>query len=591
MSKFIVDEDGQVFHSPISLDEFSYYRDYILVRIFKEFLDLNPKSDIGGWVDYSGPDYWDQGTYNDGHWEGNKFVLDGEYDDVDFTPQNVTFPDGQKPFTRYLTPTYIRVTITDKYGIPKSRTMDVGGFGDGEWMESMLTGNVLEGQILVYNATIPPSGQTNQYITGIEVSGFNAAKGDIVEKVEFKFDRLPDWNAIDYFRDISDIAPEIPIGYFYTPGASDGGAPTIGHTMTTPNKIYFSIWGGSSWSNYDPSITTYYTPYFQIANDKFGVVHIFVPFTNPIPPYPTGYVYDTHRYDWTLAGGLTGPFSMHLTEQLDAFRENNYQIAYDSNGYTHFYYVTVERNGAEAPNTPMRLRHYYQDASGWHSELMFYIGYHPDYIYSDMGQACEAYIDSYGRSHFFESVRDSTLSNYGIMYAHNRDGSWKHEILYPFNGQSVSFLRAWIVGDQQYILASDNAFTDGGLVLYQKEWSETNWTKTWILAEGETEGQSRKTYRDMGKLMISEDGLFAHLLFIADASAENARMWEYYKLNILTLEMEQEYVFGYPNPIYLSTYQKTNIKDMVANLKNGVPVTFTRPDSEYKGFIETLILE
>ena len=78
------------------------------------------------------------------HWEGNKFVLDGEYDDVDFTPQNVTFPDGQKPFTRYLTPTYIRVTITDKYGIPKSRTMDVGGFGDGEWMESMLTGNVLE---------------------------------------------------------------------------------------------------------------------------------------------------------------------------------------------------------------------------------------------------------------------------------------------------------------------------------------------------------------------------------------------------------------------------------------------------------------
>ncbi len=590
MSVFIVDEDGQVFHSPIALDAFSYYRDYVLVRTFREFLEINPKSHEGGWVDYSGSDYWEFETWNDVHWEGKALVFDSD-DSADLTARNQTFPDGEKPFTRYLTPSHIRMTATDRYGVPKTRTMSVGAFSDTEWMESLLSGDNLAGHILWYNGTIPPSGIPNNYLTHLDITGFNSAKGDRIEKIEFKFDRLPDWNALDYFRDISDVAPETPFAYHYTPAGENGGAPIIGHSIGGPNEVYFSIWGGSSWSNYDLGISTYYPPYFQISCDKDDVVHIIIPFTDPIPPYPTGYEYDTYRYDWTLSGGVVGPFSMHPTEALSTFEGYNYQVVYDPDGYTHFYYVTVERNGAEAPDAPYRIRHYYENASGWHNELMMYVGHYPDWLYTTFTDPCEAYLDSYGRSHYFHAVRDHTLIAYGVLYLHNRDGSWKDEILYPFGGNNSNVLRAWIVGNQQYLLMAHDQQSLGGLVLYQKAWAETDWTINWILAEGETPSSIRKKYRFVDKIIISEDGLFAHLLYTGEGSAGNSRAWEYYKLNILTLEMEQQYVFGYPNPVYKADELEVDFHDTIGNLKNGIPTIFSQPDATYKGFIETTILE
>jgi hypothetical protein len=49
MSTYTVDENGQIIVTPEELDEFEYYRDNLLVRLYREMLTLNPIEYIG-WI-------------------------------------------------------------------------------------------------------------------------------------------------------------------------------------------------------------------------------------------------------------------------------------------------------------------------------------------------------------------------------------------------------------------------------------------------------------------------------------------------------------------------------------------------------------
>ena len=84
MPVIIVDPDGQTFVSPVELDNFDYYRDYLLVRTYKEFFGLNPQilEETERWEDVSGPSRWtltpewdhDDQEY-DAEWYNNEIII------------------------------------------------------------------------------------------------------------------------------------------------------------------------------------------------------------------------------------------------------------------------------------------------------------------------------------------------------------------------------------------------------------------------------------------------------------------------------------------------------------------------------------
>jgi len=586
MSVFIIDNDGQVFHSPEELDAFSYYRDYHLVRIFKEFFDLNPRANTGGFEDYSGSDLWeiedvDEGEY---HWEGKTLVIHDKSGDPDFIPTEKLFPDGEtEMWTRYLKPSHIRFEIRDAAGNLKQRKFDLAAMGDGEFMENVYVGDAPNGEgiFIWWDVTIPLDPSLSNWIKILSFSSTNGANGDRFEKIELKFS----------------IPPQVDKTFnFYTTGTAgviwirsnvNPNGVILAHAPWSSGhgEISHSLWNGSSWDTYGHQ-DSYGQPYnFLIGHDGFGVVHYLLPWTYPIPPYPTGYEYDVWHYTWTLAGGYnagTRIFSSPFKERLSFTLDNDgHSVIYDINGYIHFYFLT-----SDAITSVNKLRHYYQDGSGWH---LGEIGSDIFTGWTNYGRYLIVYFDNYGRTHIFTTGRNIAANRYGMMYITNRDGGWNTSLIDPFleegSTAGILYLRAWITAaGQQYIICWDQHSIVGGLKVCTKFWDETNWIFSRV--DGVEDGE------EIHRAWIHADEITADLIYYPSDN-QSGQLWELIRINVETLEVIKRNLYAGPDPIHHRGFGEPefDLGNITINMKDGKPHWWSEVRDTSLGFSELEIDE
>jgi hypothetical protein len=501
MAVIIVDEDGQSFYSPTELDAFTYFRDYILKRTFKEFFQLNPGAAEEGWVDVLSQSWWeiDDDDSDYAQWDGDNILFTGQapFGTGEFSILAVLrdWPDSppQLPWTRYTRPSRIRFTIKRPNGSLKSIRCDSLSYIQTEFMEEFDVGvvNLPDGFIFPIDPEAPIVGD-NDHIRSFKFKSVfgtgGLIAGDRITKMEFNYDPIP---KIDYTNIWNQtIIPEVTEGGYYIKSCLKSDGTPILQVTERDHLDRHAIWNGISWDEYYLPVSGTQSYNDDIGADDFGNVHYFQR--------------TFLRTTWSLSGGFYEQdidFNPTPTDQWQSPYTGRH-TAIDPNGYCHLVYRA-------RTTSPFRyyVGHYYQDASGWHNEEIFDIGDNNLDDYPWHHQYCEHLdmkIDTYGKIHVFIelSMRDLVsiwdLDPFVMYITNSRTGGWTSQILAPWGlGDEANEGRQEIT-DIYVDPDNDNYMTGfmGGrsvpTYFVEKTWTASNWTFTYLVPAGDDFFQSVK---------------------------------------------------------------------------------------------------
>jgi hypothetical protein len=395
--------------------------------------------------------------------------MDDDEDSLWLTPRRYDglewndFPRNQPNTLQNMLPTSIRVTVIDKNNNKKTLTDCKIAVGDKSPFMNVDFGESENGVEVVYDPYNVRVREPNlAQIVALTLD--DLLEGDRVKKIEFNFSIFPRAN----FTVLKQLTLEGFWGWYTESAVNSNGTPVLMLTSDS-DKLYHAIWNGVSWDVYYlPVDYLWQVTYAGISIDDFNEVHYF----------DLGLVQNEHtRTSWNVNDGWYDQFVVYATDAWSYSKA----VALDNNGYTHL--VNVLRRLSD---NSYYINDYYQDASGWHNELLVEFGVSPAYKY--FKQYSRLAFDNYNRLHFMITAEETSSGLQGILYVTNANVPLTTEFLlgveYVEASKVPRLVNFWIDKDDNnhmYYLVS--ILSQDTLKLFDKAWSSSSWTETEIGSE------------------------------------------------------------------------------------------------------------